>query len=360
MKTNNLLKKLFLISALVLVCTGVFAQEKQKKIKININKDGKSKIDTVLTFSKDFDKSKLKQILSDLVDEEIDIEKDFDSLLKELEVSVSVLDDGKKIMVKKISEKDGQWTVEETEEFSGDEIKTKSAKAKAYVVTSGDMKIDILEEMDENKFEYLIKADKSDNDEDEYVVVIKTDDGHKEIIKTKKPYSRKKTNVWVSDDSEDVHFFNKGGKNFTIHKSDGKVNVKEGDFMWTTEEGEIHEIKGEKGDVIFITEDGKHEMIKFDGEKKFVMKKSGDIDQAMVDLSFDEESGKYILEYNSESNDPVSIQIFDKNGKQLFKKKIKEFYGKYKDKIELGSKKNKEFKIEIQQGKKKIETEIVF
>lgn len=326
MKIKNLVKKLFLLSGLLIFCLGAFAQEKENiRIKVKINKDGEIKIDTVFSIDGDFDKSKLKKKLSELIDEDID----FNSLLKELYVDISI-------------DEEGEFTDEESE----------------------------------------------------YTIIVKSDDGKREIIKKKKPVIAKKGNIWVSKKSgkskegnyyikkfdeedeevtiymsgdknlkkisEDVHIYGKTKDNFTIKKDDGKIIVTEGDFVWTTKEGDIHEIKGDKGDVYFFHDDGKNEVIKIEGEKKTFMKMKGGKDNSIVDLSYNEENGKYILEYNSESEAPFSIKIFDNEGELIFKKKVNDFTGKYKKELDLGSSKKKEFKIEIQQGKKKIETKIVF
>ena len=270
MKLSKLVKKLFLFTGLIIFGIGGFAQEKeQNKIKIRINKDGKAKIDTVISFETKFDKSKLKEILSDIVDDEFYSDNEFDDMLQEIDIDISIDEDGKEVLIKRISEKDGVWTIKETKDFSGDKKKSKSASSKAYVVsTKGDVKFDVFEEEGEEVYEYFVSGDKGG--EDEYIVITKSKDGKNEIIKKKKPVTTKKGNVWVSKSSEkgkklgyyimkdndkdeyvtiynsgdeglhevneDVYIVGKNKKMYNKIKSDSKVIVKEGDFMWESDE----------------------------------------------------------------------------------------------------------------------------
>lgn len=312
MKLDIGFKKIIFLAGLVMLCTGVIAQEKEaNKVKIKINKDGKMKIDTAFTVKKDINKEELKKIISSITSEDIDL--DIDSVLEGIDLDIVVSENGKKIIIKKISEEDGIWTFCETEEECEHTDGKKSKGNHPKPKTSN------------------FWVHKKDGEDEDFELIIYGDDD-----KSLKEYI-------YYDEDEGSKRIKIGKDNFHVIKSDKKND----------KDGQIFMKKSGKNDetVTIYMSDDKKDIKYFKHDKS---------ESPNIDLSYNSENGKYIIEFNSEDLDPIEISIFDKSGKKLFKHKVKEFYGKYKKEIDLGSKKNKEFRIEVQQGKTKIETEIVF
>ena len=63
---------------------------------------------------------------------------------------------------------------------------------------------------------------------------------------------------------------------------------------------------------------------------------------------------KYRLEFNSEELDPILIEVYNIEGKRLFKKKVKNFYGRFVKEIELEDNGIGVLTVKVEQGEKKI------
>lgn len=70
--------------------------------------------------------------------------------------------------------------------------------------------------------------------------------------------------------------------------------------------------------------------------------------------------GVYRLEFNSEELDPILIEVFNSEGKRLFKKKVKNFYGRFIKEIELEDNEISFFSVIVVQGDKEIIGEFEF
>lgn len=64
--------------------------------------------------------------------------------------------------------------------------------------------------------------------------------------------------------------------------------------------------------------------------------------------------GVYRLEFNSEELEPILIEVFNSEGKRLFKKKVKNFYGRFIKEIELEDNEISFYSVRVVQGDKEI------
>ena len=105
-------------------------------------------------------------------------------------------------------------------------------------------------------------------------------------------------------------------------------------LVWTTDENkliEIDEIDRHKKDMMF-----------FSKEKK---------EHISLELR---EDGLYRLGFDSDDLEPIQVEVFDSEGNRLFKKKVKNFYGRFLKDVDLGNNETGLFTVRVLQGEKEI------
>ena len=407
MKTNNLLKKLFFSTGLMLLCFGVFAQENEKKAKIKIIQDGKTLVDTTYSLDSDKDNISLKEFISSLDLDDIDLDIDVDEILEDIDLDILISGDSKRKVAKKISKENGFITIMVEEDCCEDDGDSKSKKTMSYMISTDDGDFDIKKIKKGNILIDIFDKDEDEDNEIAYVITSKDGDSHK-MYNTMKLSSGKKGKLKVmkSDDDEGEFEFHVitgdndhdtkmikmhgGHKGATIHKKGGKIFLKsiDGDDDCCEEKENIFVYKSGKnttkvkGGMSIISNNYKNKSNQFktysysidddddDDEISIITSGSTNIKTISkkytkgksipsVDLSYNTENGKYIIEYSSDSDESVLIKIFDEDGDEIYVKKISDFDGEFKKEIDLGED-NDEFKVKVKQGKKTIETKIVF
>lgn len=73
-----------------------------------------------------------------------------------------------------------------------------------------------------------------------------------------------------------------------------------------------------------------------------------------------QESGAYRLEFNSEETDPIVVEVYNGEGKRLFKKKVRSFYGRFVKEMYLEYNETGFFTVRVVQGDKEIIGEFEF
>lgn len=78
-------------------------------------------------------------------------------------------------------------------------------------------------------------------------------------------------------------------------------------------------------------------------------------------ISLDKMSDEnYKLEINSDELEPIVIEVFNSEGKRLFKKRVKNFYGRFLQNVELEDNESTFFTVKVTQGDKEIISEFEF
>ena len=108
--------------------------------------------------------------------------------------------------------------------------------------------------------------------------------------------------------------------------------------------------KNDKGNVFFFEGDGEGNEFIFD-----VKKKEGN--QISLDAKG---NGDYRLEFVSDELEPIKVEVFDGEGNKLFKKKVKNFYGRFLKDLNLQGNDSGLFTVRVLQGEKEIIGEFEF
>lgn len=219
----------------------------------------------------------------------------------------------------------------------------------------GDVKtINIFKKGDKDVMVYDFGFDSDEKGEGKYEVIKKMGQGEEEstIIITKKVKDGDETEeqeiemeVIVGDGKEGFHKFHTKEGNVMFFSDDKKHhNIKSGNvvvkkigedpLVWTTDESqiiELNELKGKNGNMMF-----------------FAKEKKG---QISLDLR---EDGLYRLGFDSGELEPILIEVFDGEGNRLFKKKVKNFYGRFLKDVDLGNNETGLYTVRVVQGEKEI------
>jgi len=330
----------------VFVTAGVFAQDVKKEVKeenhvkILIQKEGKAVLDTTFSvvgnLDNEFVNKLVKKYSGDQVNvnvfsskEEMAEECDGDcSKSCEHEVDVDVKVEGEMIYITSTGE-EGEHTIN-IKEILGDKV-------------HGDAKVVVVKKVNGNGEAFEVLLD-SDYNKKHNVKVIKKTDGH----------------IWIDEEKDkNAIFFGDHGKD--IHKEHGVNIVKSGHANFWVDDNDsnvVVDLKNleAKGNVMFI-----------EGEKMDFTKK-GDFSffekapkSAKKAITLDKvEGGLYELELNTDNLEPILVEVFNSTGDRLYKKKVKNYYGRFLQIIELEGNESAFYTVKVTQGEKEIIGEFEF
>ena len=319
----------------ILVMTGMtFAQEKSESksnVVIKIVNDGKVVVDSTFSFDGDVDKEKIQKLIKKFSGDEVEM-KWVDAKNNESFGFVYSDEDGVKHKDIKMKIIGGTAAdCDHDEDCEGDEDCEHHVEIKSF--GDGD------KHGHENFYSISTKVLK-DGGENEVYVIKKGDGDHSESF-----------DIYFDEDHDHAKMKSKKGK----------FLVKEGNAFFHGDSGAVKIVEG-KEDMVWIS--GKDENIKVDilsdGEisPKFFMSsqksKKGQIELRKVD------GGDYRLEFNSDELDPILVEVFDGEGKRLYKKKVKNFYGRYLKELPLEYNETGFYTVKVTQGDKEIIGEFEF
>lgn len=187
---------------------------------------------------------------------------------------------------------------------------------------------------------------KNENGEESEIVEIIIDGNHEIMSKEGNVFFHggdknmtKKGNVFFHGDSDKVH------GNYKVLEKSGNVIMLGGEA-------------GLEGNFEIIMKGGTSDNISWTSDENLFF---GDVSKKKVQielksLGYDE----YRLEFNSESLEPILIEVFDSEGKRQFKKKVKNFYGRFIKELELEGNEIPFFSVRVVQGDKEIIGEFEF
>jgi len=352
MKTGVLVL-VFIISGLSL-----FAQDEKKeesKMVVKVMKAGNTVLDTTYLMDEDFDKEKIDAMIEGLKG------------------------DHKMVKVMKMGG-EGEFTYdfdihEEIDSVEGGVYKwvTKGDKEMKF---GGDVVIEEIREGEDGTIikEYIIKSSKGDTKAEAHgeanVMVVKKmgedvccEDGELEdeieIImgdggKIHKFHSKDGNVMFFGDDkNRKVHSGN------VIIKSDGKnekvITIEsDGENSWTTKEGNVFINKKDGKDLWHVKEgDVSSHVTVVDGIEgnNFMFYSKEKKSHIKLDSKG---SGLYRLAFESDELEPIQLEVFDGEGNRLFKKKVKNFYGRFLKDIQLGHNETGLYTVRVLQAEKEI------
>ena len=196
-------------------------------------------------------------------------------------------------------------------------------------------------------------------EEGEHIVKIKEimgDEVHADVRVIKKTAGH----TWGDrEKSENVIIFSGDEKDF--HKAHGAKIVKKGKAnFWVGDSNSnvVVDLKNvdAKGDMVFIEGDkmdfAKEGHFSFFSEAPKAAKKTIALDQIEGDL--------YKLELNTDELESILVEVFNSTGDRLYKKRVKNYYGRFLQKIELEGNESAFFTVKVTQGEKEMIGEFEF
>jgi hypothetical protein len=309
---------------------GSYAQDVKKDVKeentvkIMVLKDGKTVIDSTFSFDGDFDKEQINKLVEKYGGEEVKVEV----------VSTSA----KTVKGKKLDPDE------------------KEMKVKVYIdkedSEEGDHVINIRKVMgNEGKEAKVIIMKKGDGEEEVFTILADDADLHKKGGKVIKGHENL---VWIDADGKSEYHVKKIGDeevNFFFHEND-KEDVVEGHAVKMIKKGE----EGDPANIMFFDTEGGDNIIS--GDLAFFSHAAPKAKKAIALEHL--EGGLFELEINTDDLDPVIIEVFNSTGKRLYKKKVKNYYGRFLQQIELEDNESAFFTVKVTQGDKEIIGEYEF
>lgn len=280
------------------ITVGAFAQEEKKETKEEIKKESKITI-------------KVVKEGGTVLDSTFTLDGDFDK------------EDINK-MVKEFSGADVHMNVFTTDKIHG-KVSAKKAMQYQMMIHTGDEECEKeCEEECEGDIEVEVDGGMiyitTTGEEGEHMINIKKMMGDKDVFMVEgENMLKKEGNVMFFGDKDDAH-----SKHFEV-------------------------MQGGHGDEEFIWTGA--------GENIFVQKANMKKEQIQLSPS---NGGDYRLEFNSEDLGPIQIEVFNGEGKRLFRKKVKNFYGRFIKEIELEDNEIGFFTVKVLQGNKEIIGEFEF
>ena len=307
------------------VAAGAFAQDvkqvvkkevkKENHVKIIIQKEGKAVLDTTFSVDGNLDKEYVNKLVKKYSGDQ---------------VNVNVFSSKEEMLEDRNEDHDKNCEHEV-------DVNVKVEGEMIYVTTTGE------------EGEHIVNIKEIMGDEGDYhkkhnFKVIKKTDGH----------------VWIDGEKgENVMIFSGDGKD--IHKEHGVKVMKKGDAnFWVGDEDSnvVVDLKNldAKGNAIFIEGDKidftKKGNFSFFGKAPKAAKKAIALDQIEGDL--------YKLELNTDVLEPILVEVFNSTGDRLYKKKVKNYYGRFLQEIELEDNESAFFTVKVTQGEKEIIGEFEF
>lgn len=233
--------------------------------------------------------------------------------------------------------------------INGEEIEIKMEELHEHL---GEMheNIEFIEEK-EGKIEIMINTDE-DGSEFQTIEIIKTidDDGN---VMVKKTVNGKEVEFDEAD-MESMH----GGHNVMIIKSDGENSTMK-EILEMVIDVNVDGKKGEKMKQIVIIS----KMTSSDKSSKDIPtpvdlnKKELGVEK--LRFSPNPNDGKFELNFKLKDKKPVQVKVVDMQGKEVYNEKIKDFSGKYSNKIDISKNGEGIYILQILQGNKASTSRIV-
>lgn len=301
---NTTFKFTAILLVFLLAGFGLTAQEKEKeesKMMVMVMKAGKTILDTTFLMDKDFDQEKVEAMV-----EELDGDSKTINIFKSKGGEAVVYDFSSDIEIDSIAGGTMKWITKEGNKILITEDVTLEENGEGDVV------------------KYVVKKKLGEGEEKEgdteTIIIKKIGEGCEE--------GEMETEFEVIMDGENT---------WTTKKNNVLIgHLKGDDISWTTDEGDVH---------VNVVKGGKH-----GGQNMMFFSKERE-GQISLDSKGD---GFYRLEFVSDELEPVKIEVFDGEGNKLFKKKVKNFYGRFLKEVDLGDNETGLFTVRILQGEREI------
>ncbi len=347
----------------------VVKEEVKSTVTIKVSKDGETVLDSTFTVDKDMDKDQIHKLIKKIDGDNVYV-KYFDSAHNKSANFVHAGEKMAKSMFHIYSEdgeeiefdmdmdvhKDVVWSVKEGEKGHK---KYKVITHDIHGCEGHDETEECCDEKHVEKEHHAIVIKKGKEGETEtFDILIDKKGGHK-LLETKEG------NVLIKEG--EVFFKGEKGEKGDVKMIKKKDDLKwiyesKGDLFFDSAKGDVKVIK-KKDDLAFWVDESEGDVVvdvikKGEGDNEFFFataaKTKGQIQlQAKAD-------GMYRLEFNSDELDPIAVAVFDGEGKRLYKKKVRNFYGRFLTEIPLEYNESGFYTVTITQGDKEIIGEFEF
>jgi len=382
----------------LIVSAGVFAQDVKKEekkalkevkeenqVKILIQKEGEAVLDTIFSVDGNLDKEFVNKLVKKYSGDQVKVnvfssKEDMSDELGKKETSSYVFvksagEGGKKMKVYFNEDHDKDCDEECEKECEHEvEIDVKVEGDMVYVTTTGEegehiINIkEILGDKHSKDAKVMIVKKSGDGDTEMFDILLDDEKLHKKH--NVKVIKKSDDITWIDEkdghvtvDIKGVHgdgdvmFYSTDGKN--IHEKHGVKVMKKGDAnFWVGDKDSNVVVEGieAKGNVMFIEGDKvdftkKGDFSFFEKAPK-ARKRAITLDQIEGDL--------YKLELNTNDLDPLVVEVFNSSGDRLYKKKVKNYYGRFLQEIELEGNESAFFTVKVTQGEKELIGEFEF